>query len=1064
MEEDAYTIASNMGLEMAKEKIYELSKGRTGSNFADVRQCVQRILQLTSMTICNGIQDNNCYKARIVAGLLAKSGDFAPANKDSILVSCMMNVVGRGLLEEVRFHAAECEKKYSRNEARFSCWRGVISQTSPQALRNHKLLYSLSLGSRCLLQFDFPVTQGEASVVSGISTGELFPLRPSRWERLSQGMLASGKAIAQGTPAPDFVSDLFTYRYRLYLGPEEEWYLLPLFTSKKTAWICCSAPGCSGTACFSAPGEETEVFCSRHKKPGTIFIEAQPRRWCLLNMDFDTIHPLFEAEECIPPSRKGFCESGPDSRLKRALMDLSETPETLRLNPIVHEKKKLGGDKKAVPLLAHSGLPFCVGNTSAPLASDKKAASALNRMPVLGSSRGVRSSMTQPLGGVEISRHVLGSERDFIGVLVNQAIGSREGVQNQKEVTALGNKKATAKSSTASLSRSGKIYGSYCYDNLCRKKCGGSTYLCMGVLDKHFVCRSCKKDYLKRRCRGKVMKKLLVRMRIIEDANMLRICKKARGLEFSVQNHGILRGDCVSNLSESFCLSPLSQQGNAVTSLPEGYQLCMNRDCARVYPVSGVFYLTSQGTLELSKEHREGSPSTGLPAFPTTWELPPGHYVLVERIFYPKGDEHMNEVVSSKPVRKEDWETILQRLRIIQEASSHPAQEKVSENPEEEKGMSGADEGAASRDEEGDVAEIAKGGEGAGEIEEGELDEDDFFIRLDTHRDPPLRRQAQVFRYLEEFQRKEDPPETQYLQYDQPLTDLDFVVELVGGQPFRSPPSLEQYGSAKPTRCSTCAMPSFWNLKKNASEEEACLMARRDFSGEYTNQCPQCIEKTKLEQSSQTQSLKDFLRADERDAVVVLRLRDKDKKNQMRIYRVLWWLTTPSFDIRVLRMFTFKSPADSKVRSYFVLNGYPDLVKLENALQADLNGSAKSMIKSVCVPHYKDPLDEALSTQSGVRTYMQTLQTQPFASAADKKSLQMMLKERNPMVVTNKKERALVAFSNPSCQERSAVSDSEGGESSESSSSLSESDSSGASGEDVCLEQRRPDLRRRCSV
>jgi len=206
-------------------------------------------------------------------------------------------------------------------------------------------------------------------------------------------------------------------------------------------------------------------------------------------------------------------------------------------------------------------------------------------------------------------------------------------------------------------------------------------------------------------------------------------------------------------------------------------------------------------------------------------------------------------------------------------------------------------------------------------------------------------------------------------QIDRALGDLDFVVELVQGKACRGPPHLVRYGSALSKAC-VCGATSTLALLKNSSDAEGCLVAKRSFQGGLSTLCKDCLQKGLVTQDAETEKLRELLPEDERDVAVLLRLRAHDVAGRLAAYRIFRWMLSCEVDARIE---TFgETPR-------FVLKDIFELQRLVNALDKEAKGVLLHAQKGVCVPHFSAPLDEALSTMNGTRTFMQTLEAQKFS-------------------------------------------------------------------------------------
>lgn len=70
MEEDAYSVAANLGLESARSALYRLQENSTG-DFSEFRQKTQDVLRSVALAVSNGYHKGNLHLVRAAAGLLA---------------------------------------------------------------------------------------------------------------------------------------------------------------------------------------------------------------------------------------------------------------------------------------------------------------------------------------------------------------------------------------------------------------------------------------------------------------------------------------------------------------------------------------------------------------------------------------------------------------------------------------------------------------------------------------------------------------------------------------------------------------------------------------------------------------------------------------------------------------------------------------------------------------------------------------------------------------------------------------------------------------------------------
>ena len=589
MEEDAYCMAANLGLEDAKRKLYALEENGS-EDFSEVRQKVLEVLRAVSLALSNGQHNGNLHLVRAAAGLLAVDWSL---EQDTVL------------LHGMRYEAVRCDK-LEAVQPRFSCWQ-VAWEGEALVPGSHPLMYSVCLSRQCLLQFDFPATKEEALRLSGLM-GLASPVKPSRWQRLCRAALDKGAAEG-GEPSPDYNQELFSWDYRLYRSADGR-LLVPLMEDKRSERPC-SHPGCLRPACFASSKAAEERFCRGHRNGSMVaLLEESERFWCLLDEAFE-VTPLFEAKPGVPPS-DDCCTPGPDGRLPRALALLNDSPEKLQLNRLAH--------RKVGEALMQSGTPFLVGNMSAPRSNDKRAAATILRMPVFGAKFGVRSRTDQPLGGEEISAACIGSARNSaMSVLENECRRARQNGGNQKEVTALWNKRATIKAGLALLKRCGRIYGPPIYDRLCRHVREGSKYPCMGLLSKKLECRTCKKVYAGGDGTGRDMRQLVRRKRLLEDPGCLLVSKKMRLKRFAPENHSVLRGTRCLNILE--VLKATEEGGEAETVLPEDCRLSRDRAGALAYPCEVVYYLGRRGRLQPCRSEQRADRG-GLPDLDPTAQRP----------------------------------------------------------------------------------------------------------------------------------------------------------------------------------------------------------------------------------------------------------------------------------------------------------------------------------------------------------------------------------------------------------------------------------------------------------
>jgi hypothetical protein len=70
MEEDAYSIAANLGLQSACSELYRLQENQPG-DFAEFRQKTLDVLRSVALAVSNGYHRGNLHLVRKAAGLLA---------------------------------------------------------------------------------------------------------------------------------------------------------------------------------------------------------------------------------------------------------------------------------------------------------------------------------------------------------------------------------------------------------------------------------------------------------------------------------------------------------------------------------------------------------------------------------------------------------------------------------------------------------------------------------------------------------------------------------------------------------------------------------------------------------------------------------------------------------------------------------------------------------------------------------------------------------------------------------------------------------------------------------
>jgi hypothetical protein len=367
----------------------------------------------------------------------------------------------------------------------------------------------------------------------------------------------------------------------------------------------------------------------------------------------------------------------------------------------------------------------------------------------------------------------------------------------------------------------------------------------------------------------------------------------------------------------------------------------------------------------------------------------------VEKYKVMRGEEHSMEVVRENPLEEIEWKRHQERLKIVR--ASLEAREIGQEDS-----MSRGDSSESSEPEPCDSDSESERGSEEVPIKQEVLE---CSARLVNPLEMAMREQEAALKELEDY--AASSPMTEQSEFDDchdkqidfPLMDLDFVVELVEGKAFCGKPFLVQYGDSLARRC-PCGAKSTLALLKNASEEESCLMAKRSFQGSLSSLCQRCVQTKREAVDAETLKLVELLTEEERDSAVLLRLRSKDLEGRLRCYRILRWMLSYKVDARVMTV---------DEEPHFILRDVRELHKLANALEKETKGTLVHAKKGVCVPHFSDPVDEALSSMLGTRTFMQTIQAQGFSSIHGmKKELLACFKERNSMHIMNGVDEALV--------------------------------------------------------
>ena len=753
--EDAYARAANLALDEARARLFALRANEVECDFSELRQQVIDLLKAVSVAIANGHHEGKLGHVLRVTGLLAVDWS-QPADQ--------LRVSGVAAGADGVYRAVACDTRRGLADgepARFCCWSWEADDPGDREPVLSRLLLCRVVASHRragLLQFALPVTSEEAASRAGLHASQLKPLRPGLWGCRRAALLAEEGSLELGEPASDLRSGLFAWEHRLYVKVDGGWRLAPL------------------------PSQP----------------QGRGRVWQLVSPEgklFDPYNTPFDAEPCAPPCTPPFAENGPvqlrpgpDSRLQRALRLLTEAPEQLYASPLVH---CCGGE-------ASTGLPFLVGNLAAP----KKAAATLLRMPVFGAGFGVRSSMGEPLGGRELSAEVLGSApRSFTSVQANESRRVRRTGNNEKEITALWNKKATQKASTARVTPEGSVEGALMLDGHCRALRPEDGLPCMGCLARNLACRRCGRAYV-----GEAEVRGLYRAkRLLEDAGPLRLAKKLRRLAFPSVRHGLLRGNQVRSLRDCFDGGRAENAEAAVTRLPEGFRLSRDRQAAAAYP--GVVYVLDGR--DLLAPARPSHLAAELLAKDACWTLPPGHAILVERTSCPR-ETPTNASTSSTLLDEAEWAELRQRCTLLGggDAALGPgAKREPGAKPEPAaKREPGAKPEPAAKREPGVKPEPGAKREqeqepGVAGLAERATAEDDFYsddelfaspsVKLSSRFDAALRRQISARKALAATATQSKQGHWGH-QFDVALVDLDFVVLLVAGASFRGLPFLER--------------------------------------------------------------------------------------------------------------------------------------------------------------------------------------------------------------------------------------------------------------------------------
>jgi len=364
----------------------------------------------------------------------------------------------------------------------------------------------------------------------------------------------------------------------------------------------------------------------------------------------------------------------------------------------------------------------------------------------------------------------------------------------------------------------------------------------------------------------------------------------------------------------------------------------------------------------------------------------------VERYRVPRGDGHSREVKQETSWEGAEWKRHQERLRMVRAAVLPRGRDGAEEEALDDCERDDSERDDSESDVEAEVKKEAPGGSGGARL----------VGRLDASMAEQEKLLGDLRDYVETVGVPDHVPEFEDChdrQIDRPLADLDFVVELEQGQDPRGPPYLKVDGSAIKRPC-RCGAESSVSLLVNASEAERCLVARRTFQGSYSTLCKKCLRRKGEEAEAETRELRRLLPENERDQAVLLRFRDRDAEGRLRAYRVFAWMASRGVEARIQHF-------DETPR--FVLKDVFEMRKLVDALDLEAKGALVHAKKGVCVPHFSDPLDEALSTMEGKRTFMQTLEAQSFSSIKGmKKELLACFRERNWMQIMDGVDEALV--------------------------------------------------------
>ena len=531
--------------------MYSLLKD-TDEDFSDIRKQVIDILRPISIAVSSAHHNGNLQLARRVAGLLSVDWSL---KADSILLSSSEH-------EEV-FHLVECEKGTGdKTLDRFSCW--TLPKSESNFLFSSNLVYCIRRTLEepsCLLQVAFPVTVGELRRLCSLDDDvELQPMRPGRWKCAHASWLSTGgMVLAERTFHLDFCTSGSGMDYRMYMSDRH--YLVALALDP---------------------------------------LQELHREWHLIrrqDLVLQNLSRSLPAKRGLPPVGEGF-RPGPDSRLPHVLALLRKAPEKLELNFMSRPHSSITGRQMAS---MQTGVAFATANMAAPRQGDKEAASSILRMPIFGPMFGLRSRVSEPLAGREVSAACIGSVMNSdAAVLDLEGRTSRLGAGKQKEESAFWNKNATLKTNQALLHPSGCVFGPLGLDYVCRRPVEGSKSVrfCMGEISKTTKeCLTCRYSYAEEEGGQLDSRLMLHRKRILEPNDSLVAAKKLRRYSFAVEEleeYEILRGKVHLTLMRS--MSELGPGlGEVDTALPAGYELSDNLTVVPRFGVEVVYILRQAG-------------------------------------------------------------------------------------------------------------------------------------------------------------------------------------------------------------------------------------------------------------------------------------------------------------------------------------------------------------------------------------------------------------------------------------------------------------------------------------